>query len=100
MLVNVTKIIPHDDDPDFHFIEVQVIFNEDHGDQVTPNNEAQVNVFLEKEDRMTRPEMIDAAIQKARQFLSNVVALRSDEYWKQSRELKYPGSSEEDPEEP
>ena len=81
MLVYVRKILLNDDDPNFKFIRVQVVINEDHDDQITPNNEARVEIFLEKEDQMTRPEIIDAAIQKARQFITEIaVVFHSGEY--------------------
>lgn len=77
MLVYIRKIIPNDDAPDFEFIQIHVVFKED---MHAPYTEVEVVIFLKKDDKMTAPQIIDAAIQKAREFLTIVVEFPPTEY--------------------
>ena len=92
MLVYVRKIIPNDDDPDFEFLEVHVIFKDD---EHAPHAEAGVAIFLKKDDKMTTPQVIDVAIERAREFLSSVVQFLPSEYHRSQSFLLRSDSTED-----
>lgn len=71
MTTDVYRIIPNND-PTFNFFEVKVSF---HDESISPPHSAEVTVFLEK-NSASLAEINDQAIQKAREFLSRIVARR------------------------
>jgi hypothetical protein len=92
MLVYVRKIIPNDDAPEFEFIEAHVIFKDD---EHAPHTEAEVTIFLKKDDKMTTQQVIDAAIERAREFLSSVVQFPPSEYHRSQSFLLRSDSTED-----
>jgi hypothetical protein len=77
MLVYIAEIIPNDDAPEFEFVEVHVVFKDD---EHSPHTGVEVTLFLKKDDEMTVKQIVDAAIEKARGYLSFVVQFPPTEY--------------------
>jgi hypothetical protein len=72
MKATIYRIIPNDD-PEFHFFEVRVAFDDD---TTSPQMSAEVIVFLEKSENLTLTEISALAIQKAHDFLAQIAASR------------------------
>lgn len=80
MLVYVEKIDPEDGMFDSEFFSVKVIFSEESKDEDSPGDSADIKVYLKKSESMTLPQIIDAAIDRARDFLSRAATVLPTEY--------------------
>jgi hypothetical protein len=69
MKIEVERICPNHLDPDFEFIQAIVVFSKDDIEE----GHAEVDIKIKKDPTMTLPQIIDAAIQKARAFLSEIL---------------------------
>ncbi len=80
MLVFVRKIVPYTDALDFPFIRAQVIFHDDHDDEQTPENEITVDIYIERDDKLTFDQKIELAIDRAHRLLGSFAQVRLSEY--------------------
>ena len=80
MLVYVERLILNGDDPKIVFIEAKVVF---HDDEKSPHSMAELTIFLQKDDKMTIPEIKAASIQKAQEFLLFAANFPPSEYHQQ-----------------
>lgn len=68
MQIQVVRVLPNDQSPDFPYMEVIVTF---HDEVTSPHRNAEVRVYIEKSD-LPLPEIKKQAIQKAKEFLKQL----------------------------